>query len=187
MRIIAGYLKSRKLDFPRDSSVRPMTDRMRETLFNILGTSVINAQVLDIFSGSGSIGIEALSRGARRVIFVDQNPGALKIIRKNLAALSLEDKAALICSDAVRAVSDLESDRQTFDIVFTDPPYDKGFMKKILLRLDQSDILPHHVKVVCHHSAHEELPSTLNCLLAERSEKIGQARLSFLIKTATTA
>lgn len=182
MRIIGGEFKSRKLDFKCSPTVRPMTDRMKETLFNILGETVHGTQVLDLFAGSGSIGLEALSRGAERVVFVESDPTNCKIIFKNLESLGIGRRAKVITADAFKVVKRLESEGKKYDLIFTDPPYDKGLMKKILLDLDQSDILSPHLRLVCHHSAHEDLPDTLTSLLVERSKEIGQARLSFLYR-----
>ncbi|MBI4431398.1 MAG: 16S rRNA (guanine(966)-N(2))-methyltransferase RsmD [Candidatus Omnitrophica bacterium] len=182
MRIIGGEFKSRRLKFKCDPSVRPMTDRMRETLFNILGETVLNARVLDVFAGSGSIGLEALSRSASEVVFVELNSINISIIKRNLAELGLSRKAAIIKSDALKALSRLEGRAENFNLIFLDPPYNKGVMKKILPLLERSDILAPHARVIFHHSAKEDIPNTLTSLLVERSEKIGQARLSFLYR-----
>ncbi len=182
MRIISGEFKSRKLDFKCSPSVRPMTDRMKETLFNILGETVRGARVLDLFAGSGSIGLEALSRGAEQVTFVEVDPANCKIILKNIESLGIGKKAKVVTKDAFLAIKRLESEGEKYGLIFTDPPYDKGLMKKILLDLDQSDILSPHARVISHHSAHEGLPDMLTSLLVERSKEIGQARLSFLYR-----
>ncbi len=182
MRIISGEFKSRKLDFKCSPSVRPMTDRMKETLFNILGETVRGARVLDLFAGSGSIGLEALSRGAEQAVFVESDPANCKIIFKNIENLGIGKKAKVINKDVFLAMKRLESEGGKYNLIFTDPPYDKGLMKKILLDLDQSDILSPHFRLICHHSAHEDLPDTLTSLLVERSKEIGQARLSFLYR-----
>src|SRR3989338_6512106 len=114
MRIISGELKSRKLKFPKTRLTRPMTDRSKETVFNILSTLVSGKHVLDLYAGSGSLGLEALSRGALDVVFVDQAEWATKVIRKNLEDLKLERKATLIQGDVIRSIEKLRKTGQSF-------------------------------------------------------------------------
>ena len=182
MRIIGGEFKRRKLNFRCDPSVRPMADRMKETLFNILGETVIESNVLDLFAGSGSLGLEALSRGARHVVFVESNFANCGIIFRNIEQFNLVGKAEIVKSDAEKALLRLKYAGKLFNLIFTDPPYNKGLTKITLLHLDQSDILAPHVRIICHHSTKENLPDKFTSLLVERSEKIGQARLSFLYR-----
>jgi len=187
MRVVGGFLKRRKLTFPRRTSVRPMTDRMKETLFNILGDTLVHERVLDLFSGSGSIGLEAISRGCEHVVFVDARRSNGAIIMKNLKTLEVSSKACVICSDAERGIGRLEKRGEQFGIIFIDPPYNKGLTKTILLRIDQSVILHPASRVIIHHSVHEDLPRMLNRLQVDRSIKIGQAKLSFLSMNAGAA
>ena len=157
-----------------------MTDRAKETLFNILGELVMGASVLDLFAGSGSLGVEALSRGALEVTFVEKAPWALKTIRENLKRLELEEKALILPGDVLRALESFERKGKTFSLVFLDPPYNKGLVKKILLRLDQSDIVTPLTQLIVHRSRQEKLPDHLERLQLLRERQIGQACLSFL-------
>ena len=180
MRIISGELGSRRLVFPKSKRTRPMTDRAKEMIFNILGDTVPGTEVLDLFAGSGSLGLEALSRGAKEATFVERGEWAIKTILRNLKALDLEKKSHLLTQDVFRALSRLEDQKKRFTLIFLDPPYNEGFVKKILLRLDHSDILTPHVKIVLHHTRQEKVPEALERLEVLREKRFGQACLSFL-------
>jgi 16S rRNA (guanine966-N2)-methyltransferase len=120
MRVVAGEFKGRRLVAPRGARTRPTADRVREALFSMLG-DVSGARVLDLYAGSGALGIEALSRGAESVVFVERDPRAAGVIERNLASLGLDE--AVLRQDAVRFLARAEG---TFDLVFCDPPYDSA-------------------------------------------------------------
>ena len=120
MRIIAGEFRSRKIISPEGADVRPTSDRLRETLFNILQSEIEGAVFIDAYAGTGAVGIEALSRGARHVIFLEKDRDAVEIIKQNLAALKIGSRARIIKGHAANLLRTLEA-----DIVFADPPYPK--------------------------------------------------------------
>ena len=120
MRVIAGAHKGRRLTAPPGRTTRPTSDRVREALFSILGARVVGARVLDLFAGSGALGIEALSRGADAVTFVDDDPAAVRAIRANLAGI---DGAEVLRRDARNALQTARGDARQYDLVFLDPPY----------------------------------------------------------------
>ena len=180
MRIIAGEFKSRLLTFPKNKLTRPMMDRVREMVFNILGDFVKDASILDVFAGCGSIGLEALSRGADEVTFVENGPWALKTLHQNLERLELKDRAVVLTIDVEKALKRLQHQHKNFSIIFLDPPYNQGLVKKILLHLDQSDIVTPLTQIILHHSRQEKLPESLEKLQVLREKRIGQACLSFL-------
>ena len=182
MRIIGGTLKSRKIQFPKTRLTRPMTDRSKETVFNILGGLVIGKHVLDLYAGSGSLGLESLSRGALDVVFVDRASWATKTIKKNLMDLSLERKCDLIEGDVLRTIDKLKKTQRFFSLIFVDPPFQQGLVKKTLIKLDQSGIVLPFGQVVVGHSRQEELPEGLATLKVARTKKVGQACLSFLFR-----
>lgn len=182
MRIISGEFKSRKLQFPKTKLTRPMTDRAKETLFNIVGSLVEGKHVLDLFSGSGSVGCEALSRGALDVTFVDAADWATKVIRQNLKSLDIEYKGEIIQMDALRAIRKLEKNGRVFSLVFVDPPYNQGLIKKTLNQLDQSAILAPFAQICVGHSRQEPLPEGLRFLKLARTKQIGQSYLSFYFR-----
>lgn len=182
MRIIGGELKSRRIAFPKTRLTRPMTDRSKETVFNIISGLVSGKHVLDLYAGSGSLGLEALSRGALDVVFVDRADWASKVIRKNLEVLALEDKAEIFETDVIRAIKKLENQSRLFSLVFVDPPFNQGLVKKTLIRLDQSVILAPFAHIVVGHSKQEPLPESLQALKLVRTKNIGQACLSFYFR-----
>lgn len=180
MRIIAGKYRSRLIDFPKTDKTRPLMDRMRETIFNVLGEMTQDAQVLDLFAGSGSFGIEALSRGAQFVCFVDLEEMAADVIKRNLESLKISQAETLIVRQNIsKALQILESKRMKFNLIFIDPPYHKGFVKKILRQLERFDIVVPFGNLVVHRAQEEELPDDLKKIKLLQEKKLGQAYISF--------
>jgi 16S rRNA (guanine(966)-N(2))-methyltransferase RsmD len=187
MRIISGKFKSRRIDFPKNRLTRPMTDRTKETLFNIVGSFVFGKHVLDLYAGTGSLGLESLSRGAISATFVDQASWAQKVIEKNLASLGISHQGTILMRDISSAVKKLEKTGRGFSLIFVDPPFMKGLVKKTLLRLDASDIVLPFAQVVVGHMWREELPNAeLKNLRWVRTKRIGQACLSFFFRLEST-
>ena len=174
--------KSRIIKFPKTKLTRPMTDRGKETVFNIVGSLIPGKHVLDLYSGSGSIGLEAISRGALDVAFVEQSPSATRVIKQNIDLLGVRHKTLIIQEDVLHAIDKLKKKKMAFSLVFMDPPYDKGWVKKTLLRLDQSGIVLPFGQVVVGHSSYEEIPEGLETLRLTRTKKVGQSRFSFLFR-----
>ena len=140
MRVIAGKARRLNLKTVPGMDTRPTTDRIKETLFNILQPELLDCRFLDLFSGSGGIGIEALSRGASYAVFVEKNPAAMMIIRENLKHTSLEDAAVTMQSDVMTAIRSLDG-RKQFDYIFMDPPYDHSLERQVLELLREHRIL----------------------------------------------
>lgn len=141
LRVIAGKWRSRKLSFPDLDGLRPTADRVRETLFNWLQERIVRADCLDLFAGSGACGIEALSRGARRVTFVDLSPLAVGAIRSNLALLEASE-FELVCKDSLTWICSKEKpDEARFDIVFIDPPFASDLLARAVTTLERSGLL----------------------------------------------
>ena len=181
MRIISGTYKSRVITYPKSKLTRPMTDRSKETLFNIAGSLVFGKRVLDLFSGSGSLGLEAVSRGAKKTVFVDQAEWAVKSIQKNIKNLEIPPaQARVVQMDVLRSITKLEREKERFSVIFIDPPFRKGLVKKALMKLDGSAIVSPFAQVIVGHVPEEELPENLTSLKWVRTKKIGQACLSFL-------
>lgn len=141
MRVISGSANRRKLVAPAGMDVRPTTDRIKETLFNIINGRLYDIDFLDMFAGSGAIGIEALSRGASSCVFIENSSASLKCIRENLSTTSLADRADVRACDAVSAVERLKAEGRSFDIIFMDPPYGHELEKQVLTGISQYDIL----------------------------------------------
>lgn len=180
MRIIGGRWKRRLIGFPKTRQTRPVTDRAKETIFNVLGTQTEGACVLDLFAGSGSLGLEALSRGAEEAFFVDHAQAAMRSIRTNLQSLGIRKAAHVVESPVSRAIRRLEKQGVSFDLIFVDPPHNKGLIKKTLNQLDDSAIIKTFAVVVVGHSNLEGLPDDLKTLRLERGIQIGQTVVTFL-------
>ena len=140
MRVIAGSAKRLQLKTLDGMDTRPTTDRIKETLFNMLSPYLYDCIFLDLFAGSGGIGIEALSRGAMEAVFVEKNPKAMACIRENLKYTRLDRKALTISSDVMTALYRLEGEKR-FDFIFMDPPYNQELEKKVLEYLADSQLL----------------------------------------------
>ena len=140
MRVIAGTAKRLQLKTVEGMDTRPTTDRIKETLFNMISEYLADSNFLDLFSGSGAIGIEALSRGAAHASFVEQSKKAMACIRDNLAYTKLADRADVYETDVINALSRMEG-RKTFDYIFMDPPYNQLLEKKVLEYLSSSKLL----------------------------------------------
>lgn len=140
MRVIAGTARRIPLITPEGLFTRPTTDRIKETLFNMLQSELCDARFLDLFAGSGGIGIEALSRGARECAFIEKDKNALACIRTNLKKTGFEENSQVVPMEIMAGLAALEGKR-TFDIVFMDPPYGKDYEKKVLAYLKDSSII----------------------------------------------
>jgi len=154
MRVIAGEFKGRKLTCLAGKKIRPTSDRIREALFSILLQKIDNALVLDLFAGTGALGIEALSRGAAKSIFVDISKQAIQIINKNIELLKLEKRTKVIECDASTVFSSNILEDFKFDLIFVDPPYNKGFLQSTLMNIDLLKIMGDDSIIIVEHSKH---------------------------------
>ena len=180
MRVIAGKFRSRLLKGPGMMRVRPTSDRLRETLFNVLGPSIADSYFVDLFAGTGAVGIEAISRGARDVFFVESYAKAAKLIRDNLASLEIQTDAEVIEADAVRGLEKLASRRLLADFIFLDPPYEKADeYSNVLEFLDASHLIAPRGIVIVEHFSKMELPQHLDRLECTREIEQGDTLLSF--------
>lgn len=148
MRVIAGSARRTNLKTVEGMDTRPTTDRIKETLFNILQPELNDCLFLDLFSGSGAIGIEALSRGARKCYFVENQKDAAKCIRDNLKTTHLEKKGILLECDVFYALSKLKGKEEPFDFVFMDPPYKNRFEFRVLDELKEMDYIDEHTTII---------------------------------------
>lgn len=148
MRVIAGTAKHLRLKTIEGTNTRPTTDRIKETLFNMLSYQVEGSRFLDLFGGSGAIGIEALSRGAAETVFVEHNRKAAACIRENLEHTHLKERAVVLQQDVMGALSHLDKEGKAFSIIFMDPPYGKLLEKKVLLFLNQSSLCDAETRII---------------------------------------
>jgi len=181
MRIIAGKFRSRQLKSLKGLALRPTSDMLRETLFNILGPRVAGSRFLDLFAGTGALGIEAISRGAISAVFVENHPAAVRLIRENLASLEINAEARIIASAVAPALAKLQSERAAaFDFIFLDPPYvnEKDY-KATLRALENSSLIAESTIVIAEHHKSFELPASLGQFERVRVLRQGDAALSF--------
>ena len=180
MRIISGKFKSRHLKAAPPEGTRPTSDKLRETLFNILAETVRGCTFLDGCAGVGAIGIEAISRDASHVVFVDQSRKAARMIRENLAALQISGGFKILELDLVKALDVCARDGIRFDIAFLDPPYDRDdIYKDALRRFGTMTLLNPDGVLILEHSKRTEMPETAGLLRRMRTRAQGDSVLSF--------
>lgn len=181
MRVIAGSLKSRILKAPKGAATRPTSDRLRESLFSILGFDLVRgSRVLDLFAGTGALGIEALSRGASSAVFIDSSKEAIQVITENIANLGLEEKSRIIRWDISKNLACLK-DESPFDLVFMDPPYGRNFTSKALLLLKKGGLVSESSRIICEYTKEDEFPASEEGFMIEDSRQYGKTFLSRLV------
>lgn len=173
MRVVSGELKGRVLKAVPGTSTRPTTDKVKESLFNMIGPYFSGGIGLDLFAGSGGLGIEALSRGLEKVIFVDREGKAIHIVNENLKTCGLEGRAEVYRNDAVRALKAIQKRNLTFNYIFLDPPYKKQQLVKLLEMIDKEKLIDTDGLIVCEHASDIQLPEKIGGLMQSRNEKYG--------------
>ncbi len=180
MRITGGELRGRRLSSFKGTRIRPTSDKAREAIFSLIGQDTQGFRVLDLFAGTGALGIEALSRGAREVIFVDHSPEALKLIKRNLALCGYEGRSTVLKKDLTRGLSGdlgLTLGDRGVDLVFADPPYRKGYLVPLLRDLSALSLLSTQAKIVAETGKEEQLPDALGRLLLVKNRVYGDTRI----------
>jgi 16S rRNA (guanine(966)-N(2))-methyltransferase RsmD len=184
LRIISGRARGRHLATLRGKRIRPTSDRIKESIFNLLGHEIEGKVVLDLFAGTGNLGLEALSRGAQKVFFVEKARRAVQVIQKNLRACGLEASSEILLSDAHRAIGVLHRRAERFDVVLMDPPYGSGLVQATLKKLQAYPIHHQESIVVVQHDRRELLPDRPAGWRLLRQRKIGDTVLSILRPTS---
>lgn len=179
MRIISGRAGGLKLRAVPGRNTRPTTDRVKESVFGILAPVLEGRRVLDLFAGTGNLGIEALSRGAHYAVFVEKSPGAAGVVRSNLVTTRLESDATVMVMDAFRALGVLARSDDRFDLVFLDPPYGQGLAGRALSELAAWPALSDEAVVVVEHAGHDVLSGEYGPLVLVRSQRYGETVVSF--------
>ena len=184
MRVIAGTYRSRILKSLKGLALRPTSDRLRETLFNVLGAGISGSRFLDVFAGTGAVGIEALSRGAAHAAFIEDHGPAAALIRKNLASLKIASVATVICADALRALESaaarVNAGAPPWDYIFIDPPYAAtADYSRAMQFLDSSALLAPDGIVIVEHGKSFTLPESFELLKRVHFLRQGDAALSF--------
>ncbi len=179
LRIIGGEWRSRKLQFIDAPGLRPTPDRIRETLFNWLQGKTHNANCLDLFAGSGALGLEALSRGAKNVVFIEKNAVIANKLKENLALLKAD--TTVIISDALSYINNETKAKEVFDVIFLDPPYRLGLIEKSLSNLIEKKLLNESTLIYLEHEEEESFDWAEFGLVVLKQASAGQVK-SFLVK-----
>lgn len=180
MRVISGNNKGKILFSPNNMAIRPTTDRIKETLFNIIGPIKNNSIVLDVFTGTGSIGIEFLSRGSKQCYFIDDSYKSIKLTKRNIEACKLENKSKVFVNDFEKAIKILGKKNVLFDYIYADPPYEKLYGQKILDNIIYENILKEDGLLIieCEESEKISIKKYENMLKYEE-RKYGRTKLNF--------
>lgn len=174
MRIITGKARGTRLATLEGEATRPTAERTKEAVFSMLRFEIPDAEVLDLFAGSGQLGLEALSQGAARAVFCDASRDAVRIIRSNAEKTRLSEQCEIVCADALSLLSRYEGKRK-FDLVFLDPPYASGLIPQVLSVLSDRGLLANHAHVMCETAKAEDVFCE-NAKLAERFEMLRASR-----------
>ena len=175
MRVITGTARGRRLKELEGMETRPTTDRVKEGLFSALQFDIEGRKVLDLFAGTGQLGIECLSRGADSAVFVDRRADAVKLIKENLKITELSDKARVVSGDSMEYLKSL---REKFDIIFLDPPYAAGLLEVAISHIAKFDILAPHGIIVAEHPADKSLPALSEPYRIQRTYRYGKIALT---------
>lgn len=173
LRVVSGICKGRPLKAVPGNTTRPTTDKVKEALFNMIGPYFNGGIGLDLFAGSGGLGIEALSRGLDKVIFIDRDAKAIQVIRENIKSCSFDEKIEVYRNDAERALKALIKREIRFDYIFLDPPYKKQQLINLMQTIVEENLLSEDGIVVCEHSHDVELPQSVGALTQIKHEKYG--------------
>lgn len=176
MRIIAGDARGRKILAPDSYDIRPTSDRVKESLFNMIGTKVQGAQVLDLFGGTGNLGLESISRGALFCIFVDSSRESVKLIKQNIELLGYEKYSKVYTNDAQAALRILSKREMKFDVIFMDPPYKKNIIPPLLTGIEE--ILNKDGILVVEHDIRDAIPERVGNTINYRRKNYGDTVIS---------
>lgn len=180
IRIISGSIRGRKLFVPPGLDLRPTTHKVREALFDILSDRIVGATFLDLYAGTGAIGIEALSRGAKKASFVEHNRKQLQYLRKNLDLCAINEKSHVF---GITVLDYLNGGNPSFDFVFLDPPYQSLEIEKLLPRFEQDDIISEEGALIIEHFHKHSLPQKIGGIHFLKKYRYGESVLSFYGKS----
>ncbi len=176
MRVITGTARGRRLTTLEGNDVRPTTDRVKEAIFSVIQFDIEGRRILDLFAGSGQMGIEALSRGASEAVFVDSSHDSIAVVRENLRTCGLNGAAVVVQGDA-HAYLAPRAGRMEFDYAFLDPPYGKGILQSVLPAV--ASVMKPGGAIICESPVHEELPDSVGAYAMNRQYRYGKIKVTF--------
>jgi len=189
MRVISGTARGRRLASFRGDKIRPTADKVKGSIFNIIASNfghLDNMMVLDLFSGTGSLGIEALSRGAAKSVFIDENPGSINILKENIDTCGFAERSEIIQAKVESGINLLSKRGNRFNLVFLDPPYEKGLIEKTVEEIINKEILDDSAVVIAEHSVREQPLMEYDGLTLTDRRKYGDTEISFYSFTVKT-
>lgn len=181
MKIISGTLKGRNIEGYNIEGTRPTMDRVKESLFGMIQDYIKDSTVLDLFAGSGNLGVEAISNGAKIAYFIDNNPEVIKVLNKNIANLDIKSKSRVILSDWKKALNTFATQNIKFDLIFIDPPYAYDVYEKILNKVSTLNLLSDNGLIIMEHS-NLHLPTTYENLTLYKERNYGNKSINIYIK-----
>jgi len=181
LRIIAGSLKGRKLFSPADEKIRPTSDKVKESIFNMIAGHMDEAVVVDLFCGTGNLGIEAISRGAKKCYFVDRSRESIALTAKNISHCKIDDVSIVICADYARGI---EKIREKVDVAFLDPPYKSGLLMECVQLIADSGLMAQDGIIVIEHGSEEELPPDIESFSRIKHKRYGKIEIEIFSQTA---
>ncbi|TVX94028.1 16S rRNA (guanine(966)-N(2))-methyltransferase RsmD [Paenibacillus agilis] len=182
MRVISGTARGRSLKAVPGMNTRPTTDKVKEALFSMIGPYFDGGTVLDLFAGTGGLGIEALSRGIDHAVFIDMDPKAIETIKHNVNAARVAEKAEIFRNDAKRALKAMAKRDMKFDLVFMDPPYRMTDADEMLTTMLEQEMLSEHAIIVIEHDSNHTYPEHIGSMTCFRNAKYGEIALSLYKK-----
>lgn len=182
MRIITGIARGRIIKAPEGMNTRPTSDRVKESLFNIISKKIKNSTVLDLFAGTGNLGLESISRGAEKCTFVENNKNAYKNLKENIELLKFQDMSETYFQEAFTTLKTLQKINQKFDIIFLDPPYGKGLIESSIKEINNLEILNPEGIIVSEYDAEDIVPESIGEIKIYRTESYGRTKISFWTK-----
>ncbi len=180
MRIITGRARGLQLNTPKNMDVRPTADRVKESVFNIIGNKIIQAQVVDFFAGTGNLGLESWSRGAAGITFIDLSKESLRIVESNIQKCRAQEACTVLKGNAVQVIEKLYKQGKRFDFAFCDPPYKKGWLQQIMNTLDKNHLLQEGGYLVMERSPQEEVTQWPAYYSLVRTVKYGDTIVDFI-------
>ena len=180
MRIIAGTARGRNFDAPKGRSTRPTLDRVKEAMFGMVQFDIEGRQVLDLFAGSGNLGLEALSRGAAHVVFCDNDRAASELVRRNAELLGFSDRARIVCSDCFMLLKQLSLEGMRFSLVLLDPPYAAGLTERVLEDMSKLKLLTDGCIILAEHSWKLPLSIDIPGMVCREPRRYGDAAVTLI-------